>query len=196
MTAASAVGILAACVVCMAVLKDASWLRFFRLGRGNNRLVLHSSQRSTITILLDRGETFRGGLRADEMMLFSAALLANAARGASVGLFFDTTDNAGVGATSNDAGKIVTMSDSWAYFAQDGTTRIESTQASIDINISSWNNSSSLWKAQTLIHELGHVFNILLGAGGSDFVQDANKDGSPNAAAEATNLKIVQDCIH
>jgi hypothetical protein len=40
------------------------------------------------------------------------------------------------------------------------------------------------------IHELGHVFNMLLGAGGSDFIYDLSNDG-----AVKVNSQIEQDCI-
>jgi len=109
-------------------------------------------------------------------------------------LFFDSTTDDRVGASSDGQAIIVTTTDPWAYTATDGT-KIESTRAKISINVSSWNNGSSTWRAGTLIHELGHVFNMLLGAGGSDFVYDALPGGAPNAEAEATNARILRDCI-
>jgi RHS repeat-associated protein len=48
--------------------------------------------------------------------------------------------------------------------------------------------------ALTLIHELGHVFNIVIGLGGSNIVWDANPDGSVNYAAENTNADILRAC--
>jgi hypothetical protein len=46
--------------------------------------------------------------------------------------------------------------------------------------------------ADTLIHELGHVYNQTYGLGGSAVVADANPDGSPNMAKEAQNRKTLK----
>jgi RHS repeat-associated protein len=48
--------------------------------------------------------------------------------------------------------------------------------------------------ALTLLHELGHVFNIVTSLGGSKIVWDGNPDGSPNDAAEAKNAKTLENC--
>jgi hypothetical protein len=48
--------------------------------------------------------------------------------------------------------------------------------------------------ALTLIHELGHVFNLVYGLGGSRIVNDANPDGNANASAEAANAATLKDC--
>jgi len=48
--------------------------------------------------------------------------------------------------------------------------------------------------AVTLIHELGHLYNEVAGMGGSKVVYDANPDGTPNAAAEAANVKTLEKC--
>jgi hypothetical protein len=48
--------------------------------------------------------------------------------------------------------------------------------------------------ALTLIHELGHVFNIVSGLGGSAIIGDANPDGSANQDAEDANEKTPQKC--
>jgi hypothetical protein len=48
--------------------------------------------------------------------------------------------------------------------------------------------------ALTLIHELGHVYNIDAGLGGSKILWDANPDGSINQAAEDANAKTLQAC--
>jgi hypothetical protein len=91
---------------------------------------------------------------------------------------------------------ILPTSDPWAYWAASGTTRIETTRVEIDINTTFWNGASTTVRAQDLIHELGHAFNMLWGAGGSDFVYDAKPDGSgPDPQAEAINSQIMQDCI-
>ena len=122
--------------------------------------------------------------------------LAAAVGGSVTGLSFGTTSNPNVGAATTYAGTVVTTSDPWAYTSGNGQTKIESTQVQIDINMASWNSASTVWQAQTIIHELGHAFNMLLGAGGSDFVYDALPNGSPDPAAEAKNAQTMQDCIH
>jgi RHS repeat-associated protein len=48
--------------------------------------------------------------------------------------------------------------------------------------------------ALTLIHELGHVFNMVAGLGGSAIQYDANPDGTPNQPAEAANAKALLPC--
>ena len=85
--------------------------------------------------------------------------------------------------------------DPCAYLGGDGKTRIYSTQGEIDFNVTAWNSASDIWRAQTLIHELGHIFDIVKGAGGSDFVYDALPNGDPDPVTEAKNQKILQDCI-
>jgi hypothetical protein len=75
-------------------------------------------------------------------------------------------------------------------------------QATIDINtITSptatyWNAGNSAVNAITLLHELGHAFNGLFGAGSSTIQYDANKDGTPNLAAEAQNAAALAPCNH
>lgn len=46
----------------------------------------------------------------------------------------------------------------------------------------------------TLIHELGHVFNIVADLGGSNILYDANPDGTPNAKNEAQNATTLKAC--
>jgi hypothetical protein len=72
---------------------------------------------------------------------------------------------------------------------------------SADIVLQSNQLSNGYYGAQTvqnlaliLIHELGHVFNIVNGLGGSQIVWDANPDGTMNDAAEAQNAKTLQKC--
>jgi hypothetical protein len=48
--------------------------------------------------------------------------------------------------------------------------------------------------ASTLIHELGHVFNIVMSLGGSAIQQDVNPDGTPNPEAQAQNEKSLSNC--
>jgi RHS repeat-associated protein len=56
-------------------------------------------------------------------------------------------------------------------------------------------NFSDKEQARTLLHELGHVFNFLAGAGGSAFENDVNPDGSTNRAAEQRNLDREKKCV-
>ncbi len=63
------------------------------------------------------------------------------------------------------------------------------------VNASSWNSSTAEWKSQSLLHELGHVFNMLKGAGGSQIVYDADpKTGKPDAAAQKKNSDLLKKC--
>jgi len=55
-------------------------------------------------------------------------------------------------------------------------------------------NGDLVNSVDTLLHELGHVFGLLPALGGSSIVYDANKDGSPNAAAEAANEAALAPC--
>ena len=48
--------------------------------------------------------------------------------------------------------------------------------------------------ALTLIHELGHVFNIVNGLGGSKILWDRNPDNTVNQDAEDKNAKTLQSC--
>jgi hypothetical protein len=108
---------------------------------------------------------------------------------------FGTTDDKRFAAVTNWRGIEIVTSDPWAYYSSDGTTRIESTRVEIDINVGVWNGESTTNRAQELIHELGHAFNMLVMAGGSDFVYDAKPDASADPAKEAINAQIMQDCI-
>ena len=62
-------------------------------------------------------------------------------------------------------------------------------------------NSFGYWQSQTvatlaitLIHELGHVYNIVAGLGGSAILWDGNSDGSPNSDAQAKNRATLNVC--
>ena len=116
-----------------------------------------------------------------------STLLADAVAGILTGttteLTFGTENIKGTNPNTSELGITVLSNDAWAYLKNAGQG-VESTRASININIASWNNETTIQRAQTLIHELGHVFDMLLGAGGSMFVQDSNPDG-PNLASEA-----------
>jgi hypothetical protein len=48
--------------------------------------------------------------------------------------------------------------------------------------------------ANTLIHELGHVFNIVNGLGSSKIVNDVNPDGTPNDDAQRRNDATLKNC--
>jgi hypothetical protein len=48
--------------------------------------------------------------------------------------------------------------------------------------------------ALTLIHELGHVFNIVTSLGGSAIKYDANSSGKPDASAQKENDRLLSKC--
>ena len=48
--------------------------------------------------------------------------------------------------------------------------------------------------ALTLIHELGHVFNEVLGLGGSAIINDVNPDNTVDYEAENANSATLQKC--
>jgi RHS repeat-associated protein len=127
-----------------------------------------------------------------------AALLANgvaaAAAGAVSALQFGTTTAQGIAADAAMAGTTVATSDPWAYVNANGQA-VESTRVIIEINMAVWTNLTPIQQAQDLIHELGHTFDELLGAGGSAFLYDALPNGQPNPSAEAMNAALVQKCI-
>ena len=57
-----------------------------------------------------------------------------------------------------------------------------------------WNAGNVDVNADTLIHELGHVFNDLFGPGSSTIEDDALPDGSPDPNAEARNAARLIPC--
>ena len=63
-----------------------------------------------------------------------------------------------------------------------------------DSGPNSYLQQSAASLASTLIHELGHVFNIVTSLGGSAIQYDANPDGTSNAAAEAANATALAPC--
>jgi len=57
-----------------------------------------------------------------------------------------------------------------------------------------WVNRSPQELGLTLIHELGHVYNIVVGLGGSAIEWDSNPDDSINWDAEDRNDKLLEKC--
>jgi hypothetical protein len=45
-----------------------------------------------------------------------------------------------------------------------------------------------------LIHELGHVFKMVSGLGGSAIVNERNPDGTVNDSLEAANRETLKPC--
>lgn len=124
-----------------------------------------------------------------------AHAVAAAADGAASLLEFGTTSKDGIIAHAAEAGTTVVTSDPWAYINGDGQG-VESSRVVIEINLQSWSGLTQIQQAQVIIHELGHTFDELIGAGGSQFVNDAMPNGDPNPAAEDQNAALVQKCIH
>jgi RHS repeat-associated protein len=130
-----------------------------------------------------------------------STVLAQALAGPATGsrVHFGFTTNQHVGAITMWRGHLKVTEDSRAYYSSDGKTKVQSTNAEILINESAWNNSSDAGRARLLIHELGHAFNILIGAGGSDFIYDGIPSGpnagKPDPSAQDINGRMAQDCI-
>jgi hypothetical protein len=98
-------------------------------------------------------------------------------------------------AISSWVGVLSVANDSYHYKNAEGQ-RIQSDSVAINIGIQARNAGSVANNAKTLIHELGHVFNMLTGAGGSMFAYDVDPvTGAPNMAAEAFNASLEQTCI-
>jgi hypothetical protein len=69
------------------------------------------------------------------------------------------------------------------------------TNGQININVAAWSTQSVAANAALLIHELGHLYDVIEGLGGSLFMADGPPT-SPNAAAEAYNDALIQtNCI-
>ena len=67
----------------------------------------------------------------------------------------------------------------------------------ISIGTIAWNTHDVKYNPQTINHQLGHVFNMLAGAGGSRFVYDVNPvTFMPDADAQAKNADLESICIH
>jgi hypothetical protein len=67
--------------------------------------------------------------------------------------------------------------------------------AVIQIDARSWNTMSAVNQALTLIHELGHLFNLVTGLGSSQFEYDVDiTTGMPNAAAGERNASRDEQC--
>jgi len=126
--------------------------------------------------------------------LLSGAI-SSAVNGSVTGLGFGTTTNGDIVAQAAEVGSYIVTDDPWAYTNANGQ-HVESTRVLIQINLTNWANLTPTQQAQDIIHELGHVFDELLGAGGSQFVNDALPNGKPDPVGEATNAALVQKCIH
>jgi len=63
------------------------------------------------------------------------------------------------------------------------------------LNSDTWLYRTDAARAQILLHELGHVFNFLAGAGGSDFVDELNPDGTVDNTKEEFNHDLEKKCI-
>jgi len=135
------------------------------------------------------------GLSASNMNPSTLLTGATFAQTTTTALFFSTTTTPGIAAQTSWQGIHQASSNPHYYFGSDGRTRIESTRVSIDINTAVWNSLDVISRSQLLIHELGHVFNMLMGAGGSHFVYDALPDGKPDPVSQAVNSRLEQDCI-
>ena len=65
----------------------------------------------------------------------------------------------------------------------------------VTVNTAGLDRKASDWIARILLHELGHVYNMLSVAPGSAFLHDVNPDGSPNDDAQSFNRKLEEKCI-
>ena len=59
-----------------------------------------------------------------------------------------------------------------------------------------YRKASILELADTLVHELGHVLNIVQGLGSSSIITDVNPDGSSNPKAQHANHFVLADCVN
>ena len=55
--------------------------------------------------------------------------------------------------------------------------------------------STDLNRAKILIHELGHIFNLVTGLGGSQFKGEINPDGSVDMDKENFNKGLEDKCL-
>lgn len=68
------------------------------------------------------------------------------------------------------------------------------TVGNIQLKTDVWNSSNSSTQAGYLLHEIGHLFAIVAGMGGSSIVYDANSVGDPNPAKQAANAAALKPC--
>jgi hypothetical protein len=88
------------------------------------------------------------------------------------------------------------VTDDANYYMNINGDHVQSTIVFIELGISSWNRSSVKENAKTIIHELGHVFNMLLGAGGSKFAYDADPTtGKTDFQKESFNADLEKQCL-
>ena len=66
--------------------------------------------------------------------------------------------------------------------------------AVIELDIDSWRGMSGLEQARTLIHELGHMYQLVTGLGSSAFEYDVGADGRPDSAIGARNRARELQC--
>jgi hypothetical protein len=83
------------------------------------------------------------------------------------------------------------------YYKNAEGKAVESDKVAIWIDTQTWNGQTDMWRAGVLIHELGHIFNMLAGAGGSMFVYDVDvNSGIADGGAEGFNASLEKKCIH
>jgi hypothetical protein len=99
------------------------------------------------------------------------------------------------GATTDMDGPPMFASDPWAYLNQN-SDRVQAPRVKITLDSQSWLISSSQWKIETLLHELGHAMNELIGGGGSKVIQDTDPiTGDVEDAAEGFNHEVLKPCL-
>jgi hypothetical protein len=90
----------------------------------------------------------------------------------------------------------ISVTDNPHYHANVNGHRIQSTSVWIALDVTNWNLSSMATNARTLIHELGHAFNMLAGAGGSKFLYDVDpRTGKEVGEAQRINAELERICI-
>jgi len=68
-------------------------------------------------------------------------------------------------------------------------------KVNITLNYQTWAKMSANDRARALLHELGHAFNLLAGAGGSAFLDDNKPDGTPDMDKQRSNADLEKKCI-
>jgi hypothetical protein len=124
------------------------------------------------------------------------------AKGADPGAVLGSLVNTALISSTSQYGSIVFAALPSYAAATESPTRhfLRKTTIQISINtitnpdLAYWNAGYTSINAITLLHELGHGFNDLFGAGSSSIVYDANPDGTPNIAAEQQNANTLLPC--